>query len=152
MVSRAARDFLRMKEAAKTLLQHMENFPPNKKELYQLTDSLEDKIHAIATKIYGADGVEYLPKAKQQISTWRAFGIDQLPVCMAKTQKSFSDKESLRGRPTGFKVTVRELEWANGAGFVIPILGDIMRMPGLPEKPNAENIKIDAQGKISGLS
>ncbi len=141
-----------MKEVASALLHHLENYPSNKKELYALTDSLEDKMHAIATKIYGADGVEILPKAKQQINIWRAFGIDQLPVCMAKTQKSFSDKESLRGRPTGFKVTVRELEWANGAGFVIPILGDIMRMPGLPEKPNAENIKIDTNGKISGLS
>ena len=110
------------------------------------------KITAIATKIYGAEGVEFSVKAKSQLQQIKSFGFDNFPICMAKTPKSFSDDESKRGRPTGFTVKVREFEIASGAGFIIPILGEMMRMPGLPTIPNAENIKIDDQGVISGLS
>ena len=94
----------------------------------------------------------YSPKAKADLKIIEDLGFDKLPVCIAKTQKSLSDDEKKIGRPTGFDVTVRGFEFAAGAGFVIPILGDIMRMPGLPEVPMAEGMTIDAEGNISGLS
>lgn len=120
--------------------------------LYDYKLSIEDKINTIAKEIYGADQVEFTSKAKTQLKSIKALGFDQMPVCMAKTQKSFSDVESKTGRPRNFNVTVREFEFAAGAGFVIPILGDIMRMPGLPEIPAADNMDIDDHGKITGLS
>ena len=94
----------------------------------------------------------YSPKAKADLKIIKDLGFDKLPVCIAKTQKSLSDDEKKIGRPTGFDVTMRGFEFAAGAGFVIPILGDIMRMPGLPEVPMAEGMTIDAEGNISGLS
>lgn len=124
----------------------------NFKPLYHWKDSIEQKIHIIASQIYGADGVEYSSKAKTQLKTIKELGFDVLPVCMAKTQKSLSDNEHKIGRPIGFKVNVREFEFASGAGFVIPILGDMMRMPGLPNVPASEHMFIDDEGKISGLS
>ncbi len=120
--------------------------------LYELSKSIEEKIHCIATEIYGADGVEYAGKAKSQLKSIKALGFDNLPVCMAKTQKSLSDNEFKIGRPRGFSVTVREFEFAAGAGFIVPILGDIMRMPGLPEIPASEGMDIDNEGRITGLS
>lgn len=126
--------------------------PSQFKLLYNWNDSIESKIETIATKIYGAAGVEYASKARAQLKTIKELGLDNLPVCMAKTQKSLSDNENKIGRPTGFMVTVREFEFASGAGFVIPILGDMMRMPGLPALPASENMFIDENGKISGLS
>jgi formate--tetrahydrofolate ligase len=117
-----------------------------------LTDSIEHKIKTIATEIYGADDVEYTSKAKSQIAQITKLGYQELPVCMVKTPASFSDDEKKIGRPTGFNVTVREFEFAGGAGFVIPLLGDVMRMPGLPAIPSAEHIDIDDDGKIVGLS
>ena len=122
------------------------------KALYDWNLSIEDKIQTIATEIYGAKSVEYSSKAKTQLKTITTLGYDKLPVCMAKTQKSLSDKETLIGRPTDFTVTVREFEFAAGAGFVIPILGELMRMPGLPNIPASEGMDIDADGRISGLS
>lgn len=124
----------------------------NFKPLYDWKDSIEQKIHTIATEIYGADGVEYSSKAKTQLKTIKELGFEVLPICMAKTQKSLSDNEHKFGRPIGFKVNVREFEFASGAGFVIPILGDMMRMPGLPNVPASEHMFIDDEGKISGLS
>jgi formate--tetrahydrofolate ligase len=113
---------------------------------------VEDKINCIATEIYGADGVEYSSLARTQLKMINELGYNALPVCMAKTQKSLSDKETVIGRPTGFVVNVREFEFAAGAGFIIPILGDMMRMPGLPAIPASEHMDIDNNGKISGLS
>jgi formate--tetrahydrofolate ligase len=121
-------------------------------KLYDWNLSVEDKINKIATEIYGADGVEYSSKARTQLKTILTLGYDKLPVCMAKTQKSLSDKETVVGRPKGFTVNVREFEFAAGAGFIIPILGDMMRMPGLPVVPASEHMDIDNNGKISGLS
>lgn len=120
--------------------------------LYDLTDPIEEKINKIATKIYGAAAVEYSVKAKTQLKHIKELGFEQMPVCMAKTPKSLSDDEKKRGRPTNFTVKVREFEFAAGAGFVIPILGEMMRMPGLPVIPAAEGIDIDASGVITGLS
>jgi formate--tetrahydrofolate ligase len=119
--------------------------------LYAWTSTPEEKIEAIAGKIYGADGVEYSTKAKNQLKKITKLGFEQMPVCMAKTPRSLSDDENKRGRPSGFSITVREFEYASGAGFIIPILGDMMRMPGLPSEPASEKIDIDANGKISGL-
>ena len=120
--------------------------------LYDWNLPVEDKIRTIAKEIYGADDVNFSSKALLQLKTIKNLGFDNLPVCMAKTQKSLSDNEKIVGRPTGFSVTVREFEFASGAGFVIPILGDMMRMPGLPEHPASEGMDIDDNGKITGLS
>ena len=122
------------------------------KPLYDWNNTVEEKINTIATEIYGAAGVEYSSKARTQLKTIKTLGYDALPVCMAKTQKSLSDKETVVGRPTGFTIHVREFEFAAGAGFIIPILGDMMRMPGLPAVPASEHMDIDNDGKISGLS
>lgn len=122
------------------------------RQLYDWSLPIEDKIKTIATEIYGADSVEYAAKAKTQLKTIKTLGFDNLPVCIAKTQKSFSDNETRVGRPRGFSITVREFEFAAGAGFVIPIVGDIMRMPGLPVVPASEGMDIDNEGNVTGLS
>jgi formate--tetrahydrofolate ligase len=119
--------------------------------LYEWEWPIEKKIETVAKKIYGAEYVDYLPKAKKDIEKILGLGLEKLPVCIAKTQKSLSDNPDLIGRPKDFVVTVREIEIASGAGFIIPITGEIMRMPGLPEFPAAENIDIDDDGNISGL-
>ena len=124
-----------------------EKFQPT----YDWAMSVEDKINAVATKIYGAITVEYAPKAKANLRRIARLGLEHLPVCIAKTQKSLSDNPKLLGRPTDFVITVREIEIAAGAGFLVPITGAIMRMPGLPGKPSAELIDIDNEGNISGL-
>ena len=113
--------------------------------------NIEKKIETIAKEIYGAAAIDYTAQAKSDLKKIIALGLDKLPVCIAKTQKSLSDNPKLLGRPKDFVVTVRQIEIAAGAGFVIPITGEIMRMPGLPEKPAAENIDIDEQGHITGL-
>ena len=139
-------------DLARTVVEVIESGTNAFKPLYDWALPVEDKIRTIATEIYGADGVEFSSKARTQLKQIKELGYDGLPVCMAKTQKSLSDRETAIGRPTGFTVTVREFEFAAGAGFVIPILGDIMRMPGLPAIPASEHMDIDAEGKISGLS
>jgi formate--tetrahydrofolate ligase len=122
------------------------------KKLYDWNLSVEEKIKTIATEIYGADGVEYSNTARVQLKTITDLKLDKLPVCMAKTQKSLSDNESKIGRPRNFVINVREFEFAAGAGFIIPILGEMMRMPGLPAIPASEKMDIDISGKITGLS
>ena len=109
------------------------------------------KVEAIAKKIYGAKAVEFTAKAKDDLEKIQKLGLDKLPVCMAKTQNSLSDNPKLLGRPENFLIVVREIEIASGAGFVIPITGEIMRMPGLPAVPAAENVDVDDQGNIKGL-
>ena len=121
------------------------------KPLYEWSWDIEKKIETIAKEIYGAAAIDYTAQAKSDLKKIIALGLDKLPVCIAKTQKSLSDNPKLLGRPKDFVVTVRQIESAAGAGFVIPITGEIMRMPGLPEKPAAENIDIDEQGHITGL-
>ncbi|HEY8424280.1 MAG TPA: formate--tetrahydrofolate ligase [Clostridia bacterium] len=118
---------------------------------YSLEDSIEEKITKIATKIYGADGVEFSPAAQKQLSKLTQDGFGNLPVCVAKTQYSLSDNPNLLGAPKGFKLTVRELQLRAGAGFIVAVAGDIMLMPGLSKTPNAEKMTIDAQGNITGL-
>lgn len=139
-------------ELAQAVVDIIESGINNFKPLYDWSLTIEEKIKLIATEIYGADGVDYLPKAKEGLKMIKELGFDKFPVCMAKTQKSFSDNETKIGRPRNFTVTVREFEFAAGAGFVIPVLGEMMRMPGLPTIPAAEGMDIDNNGKISGLS
>jgi formate--tetrahydrofolate ligase len=119
--------------------------------LYPLNASPEEKIDIIAKQLYGAEKVDYALTAKNQLNNIRALGLDKLPVCMAKTQKSVSDNPHLLGAPKGFVLNVREIEIASGAGFIIPLTGEMMRMPGLPERPSSELIDVDGDGKISGL-
>lgn len=119
--------------------------------LYDWGLSVRKKISTICTKVYGAESVVYTQKAKSDLRRVKKLGLEGLPVCIAKTQKSLSDDPAKIGRPTGFEVTVREVEIAAGAGFIIPITGDMMRMPGLPATPASELIDIDDDGQISGL-
>lgn len=113
--------------------------------------SIKDKINAIATRVYGADGVDYTKNAEQQISKLTELGFDKCPVCIAKTQYSLSDDPTKLGRPTGFRITVRNIKISAGAGFIVALTGDIMTMPGLPKIPSAEKIDVDENGVISGL-
>ena len=140
------------KNLAIAVVEEIENGSNEFKQLYHWKAPVKEKIEIIAKEIYGADGVEYSKKALIGLRKIENLGLDNVAVCIAKTQKSFSDNEKLTGRPTGFNVTVREFEFAAGAGFVIPILGNMMRMPGLPAVPASEGMTIDNNGKISGLS
>ena len=137
---------------ASAVVDVVENKATQYKPIYTWDMPIKDKIAKIAKEIYGATGVEYDNKAKLNLKRIDRLGFNDFAVCMAKTQKSFSDNEKLIGRPEDFIVTVREIEIAAGAQFVIPILGKMMRMPGLPSKPASENMTIDNNGKIKGLS
>jgi formate--tetrahydrofolate ligase len=118
---------------------------------YDADLSIAEKIGSIAKKIYRADGVDILPGARKQIEQLEKIGLDRMPVCMAKTQYSFSDDPSLLGAPRGWTLTVRNIKISAGAGFIVALTGDIMTMPGLPQSPSAEKIDVDNSGKISGL-
>ncbi|QSQ08915.1 Formate--tetrahydrofolate ligase [Koleobacter methoxysyntrophicus] len=121
------------------------------KFLYDPGESIRDKIEKIAREIYGADGVEFTSKAEKDIKLYEKLGLDSMPVCMAKTQYSLSDNPKLLGRPTGFKITVREIRVSAGAGFLVVLTGDVMTMPGLPKIPAATRMNIDKKGSIEGL-
>ncbi|KGL58521.1 formate--tetrahydrofolate ligase [Polaribacter sp. Hel1_85] len=140
------------KSLATAVVNVVENKATHYKSLYDWKSPIKDKIEIIAKEIYGAKNVEYSKKAQLNLRRISRLGFDDFAICMAKTQKSFSDNASLIGRPEGFTVTVREIEIASGAQFVIPILGKMMRMPGLPSIPASENMTIDNNGVISGLS
>ena len=139
------------KALAETVLSIMPEAPQPIQYTYDLGASLPEKIEAVAKKIYRADGVTYAPAAKKMLDDLAAMGYGELPVCIAKTQYSFSDNAKLTGAPTGFKMNVREVRLSAGAGFVVVICGSIMTMPGLPKKPAAEGIDVDENGVISGL-
>jgi len=125
--------------------------PNNFTYSYEAEMSIEEKLEAIVKKVYRGDGVNLTAQAKKQAAQLTALGFGQLPICMAKTQYSFSDDAALLGAPRGFTVTVRNLKVSAGAGFIVALTGDIMTMPGLPKVPAAEKIDVDATGKISGL-
>ncbi|MBS2210914.1 formate--tetrahydrofolate ligase [Carboxylicivirga mesophila] len=137
---------------AQAVVEEVESNNNNFKQLYDHNQGVKEKIETIAREIYGADGVDFSKQALADIKKIESLELDKLPICMAKTQKSFSDNEKLIGRPKGFTVTVREFEIAAGAGFIIPILGKMMRMPGLPAVPASEGMDIDENGVITGLS
>ncbi len=119
--------------------------------LYELDLPIEDKIEAVAKKVYGADGVDFTDEAREQLEVFKANGWDKLPVCMAKTQMSLSDDGKVMGRPQGFRITVRELRPSLGAGFIVALTGKVLTMPGLPKVPSALNMDIDEDGVITGL-
>jgi Formyltetrahydrofolate synthetase len=125
--------------------------PSNFQYTYDESATIEEKLHAIVTKIYRGASVELTPAAKKQAAQLTELGFGSYPICMAKTQYSFSDDQQLLGAPSGFKVTVRNLKVSAGAGFIVALTGDIMTMPGLPKVPSAEKIDVDEAGKISGL-
>jgi len=138
-------------ELAKEVLQLIEKGQNNFKFVYDLNLSLKEKINTIATKIYGADGVDFIGTSLQDIENIEKMGYGNLPVCMAKTQYSLSDDPKKLGRPQGFRISIRNVKISAGAGFVVALTGDIMTLPGLPKVPSAEKIDVDNTGKISGL-
>ena len=138
-------------ELAEKLLNILETKEANYHPLYDLDLPIETKIETIVKEIYGGDGVEFTKKAKNKIKKYTEQGLSQLPICVAKTQYSLSDQASLLGRPTGFTVKINDIIPSAGAGFLVDISGDIMRMPGLPKRPAAVNMYIDEDGKIIGL-
>lgn len=140
------------KDLAQAVVDEVESGKNNFTPLYDWSLPVKEKIEKIAKEIYGAESVQYTKEAEGNLRTIERLGLAGLPVCMAKTQKSFSDDESKVGRPRNFKVTVREFEYAVGAGFIIPILGEMMRMPGLPAIPASEGMDIDDNGVVTGLS
>lgn len=140
------------KDLARQVVEAVESCTGKFKPAYELEMSVKEKIEAVAKKVYGAGSVAFQKKALLNLKRIERLGLQDLPICMAKTQNSISDNPALKGRPEGFELTVREIEIAAGAGFVIPITGDMLRMPGLPLVPAAEEIDIDAEGNISGLS
>ena len=138
-------------ELAKEVLRLIDENEGKFEFAYDENQSIKEKINAIATKIYGADGVDYTPNAEKQILEIEKIGYDKLPICMAKTQYSLTDDQTKLGRPTGFKITVRNIKVSAGAGFLVALTGEIMTMPGLPKAPAAEKIDVDSTGKIAGL-
>ncbi len=138
-------------ELAEKVVQATHHCPSCFSPIYEFEWDIQKKIHTIATQMYGADGVEYALQAKKDLETIKKLGFEHFGICMAKTQKSISDDQYKKGRPRNFTVIIREIEISSGAGFVVPISGSIMRMPGLPTEPSAEIIDIDAEGNISGL-
>ncbi|WP_276673707.1 formate--tetrahydrofolate ligase [Selenomonas artemidis] len=138
---------LALADAVEAALQKSADF----RTIYDTVRPIAEKIETIARKIYGADGVDFTPEAKKQLAEMERLGMTQTPVCMAKTQYSFSDDPALLGRPTGFRITVRELRASCGAGFVVALTGSVLTMPGLPKHPAAMDMDIDEEGVITGL-
>lgn len=139
-------------EMAKKVVEICENKEANFKPLYDVNLSIQEKIETIATSIYRADGVDFTSDCKKQIAELEKLGLDKMPICMAKTQYSFSDDATLLGAPTGFRITVREVKVSAGAGFIVALTGNIMTMPGLPKVPAANGMDIQEDGTIIGLS
>ena len=138
-------------EVAKEVMRLIDEEENNFKFCYEDDLSIKGKIEAIAKKIYGADGVDFTQAAEKEIQNLEKLGFSKLPICMAKTQYSLTDDQTKLGRPTGFRITVRQLTVSAGAGFIVALTGDIMKMPGLPKVPAAERIDVDENGVISGL-
>ena len=138
-------------ELGKVVCEVLENEESNFKPIYEVGKTIEEKINIIAKEIYGAKGVVFTANAKKQIAELEKFNLDKLPICMAKTQYSLSDNPNLKGRPTDFEITVKEVRVSNGAGFIVALNGDIMTMPGLPKVPAANKMDILENGEIVGL-
>ena len=138
-------------ELGKVVCEVLENEEANFKPIYEVEKTIEEKINIIAKEIYGAKGVVFTANAKKQIAELEKFNLDKLPICMAKTQYSLSDNPNLKGRPTDFEITVKEVRVSNGAGFIVALNGDIMTMPGLPKVPAANKMDILENGEIVGL-
>lgn len=138
-------------DLAKAVIETIETKESNFKPLYDVNLSIKEKLNIIATEIYRADGVEYSKAVDKKIKDIEALGLDKMPICMAKTQYSFSDDPTLLAAPTGFKISIKDIKVSAGAGFIVALTGDIMTMPGLPKVPAANNIDIKEDGEIVGL-
>lgn len=138
-------------ELAKEVVRLAETAENNFRFAYEDDMTIEEKINAIVTKVYGGEGTDFTPAARKEMARLEELGFGKYPVCMAKTQYSFSDDATKMGRPTGFRITVRNMKVSAGAGFIVVLTGDVMTMPGLPKVPAAEKVDVDANGKISGL-
>jgi Formate-tetrahydrofolate ligase (EC 6.3.4.3) len=138
-------------DLAKKVVEVVEKNEANFRFLYDVNETIKEKIEKIAVEVYGADGVELTSQAMKQIKDIEKLGLDKMPICMAKTQYSLSDDPSLLGRPKNFKITVKEIKISNGARFLVALTGDIMTMPGLPKVPAANSIDILENGEIVGL-
>jgi len=136
------------RELAEAVWELAQRSEPAFKPLYDWADPIEKKIATIAGEMYGAEAVDYMPRAKRDRAMLEKLGFDKLPVCIAKTQQSLSDNPALLGRPKDFLVTVREIQLSAGAGFIVPITGEIMRMPGLPSQPLAERFDLTDDGEV----
>jgi formate--tetrahydrofolate ligase len=139
------------RDLAGKVIKAVDGFKGNYQPLYRWKSKVRTKISTIAREIYGAGKVEFSRRAQRSLARIEDMGLSHLPICMVKTQKSLSDDPLLLGRPKGFVLNVQEIRIASGAGFLIPITGDILTMPGLPRNPVAEEIEIDDEGKITGL-
>jgi formate--tetrahydrofolate ligase len=139
-------------ELAKKVIELCESGEADFRPLYDVNDTIENKINTIAKEIYRADGVDFTAAAQKQMKELTNLGYDKLPICMAKTQYSFSDNQNLLGAPEGFRITVREVKVSAGAGFLVALTGAIMTMPGLPKVPAANGMDILPDGTIIGLS
>jgi len=137
---------------AKVVMETIKGSPGKFRLLYDEKLPVREKISAIATKIYGARDVSYIGTADADIKAIEAAGYDKLPICMAKTQLSITDVPELKGAPTGWTMKVREVRISAGAGFIVPLTGEMMTIPGLPSHPAAEKIDIDEDGRITGLN
>ena len=133
------------------VMQQLDETQSHYAPLYQAQESLENKIHKIASRIYGADGVDYSPQALTTLRRLHSWGEDAMQICMAKTQYSLSDNPKLLGRPEGFRLSIRDIEIARGAGYIVPLGGDMIRMPGLPKEPAAFRVQVADDGSISGI-
>jgi formate--tetrahydrofolate ligase len=136
---------------AKEVLAALDEGKSNYAPLYHAKLPIREKIETVAREIYGAGGVDYTKEATRSIAQCEAMGLGETPVCIAKTQMSFSDDPSKLGRPTGFRLTIRDVTPSAGAGFVVALAGDIMTMPGLARTPAAEAIRVNSDGSIEGL-
>jgi formate--tetrahydrofolate ligase len=139
-------------ELAETVVKVIEQEESETRPIYDLADSIEKKIEKVAFEIYGATRIVYTPKAEKDIGRIQKLGLENLPICIAKTNRSLSDDPTLYGRPENFKITITDINISAGAGFLVPLAGEIMLMPGLAKKPNAMNIDVDKTGRITGLS
>src|SRR5699024_7176952 len=138
-------------EMAEAVVDICENKESNFKPLYDVEDSIKEKIETIAKEMYGADGVDFSKKCEREIANLEKLGLDKMPICMSKTQYSFSDDPILLGRHECFRISLMEMRIAKGAGLLVAVTGDVMTMPGLPKKPAANNIDIMPNGEIVGL-
>ena len=139
-------------ELARVVVEEVAKAKHKYEPLYELSAPLKDKIETVARRTYGARGVVFSAAAEKKLARIEKLGLSDMAVCIAKTQKSFTDDESVVGAPSGFDINIRDVEIASGAGFVIPVAGQMMRMPGLPAKPMAIGMDIDENGVITGLS
>lgn len=149
--ARGGEGSLELADTVLAMLDRTDAHPPEQRFAYDLGASIEDKVRAVARKVYGADDAEFTPRARKDIEDIRALGGAELPVCIAKTHLSLSDDPAKIGRPRGFTVTVREVRLSAGAGFVVPLTGDILTMPGLPREPAARKVTVHDDGRVTGL-